>query len=64
MNKNKMAITALGLGAAFLMRNKESRNKISKQFDSFTNTSIRGTKTNQTTSNSSKDKGILGGLFN
>lgn len=63
MNKNKMAITALGLGAAFLMRNKGSRDKIAKQFESFTNTPIRGAKTNQTTSNSSKDKGILGGLF-
>jgi len=64
MNKNKMAITALGLGAAFLMRNKGSRDKIAKQFDSFTNTPIRGSKTNQTTTDSSKNKGILGGLFN
>ena len=64
MNKNKMAITALGLGAAFLMRNKGSRDKIAKQFDSFTNTPIRGTKTNKASNNSSKNKGILGGLFN
>lgn len=63
MNKNKMAITALGLGAAFLMRNKGSRDKIAKQFDSFTNTPIRGTKTDKTTNNSSKGKSILGGLF-
>ena len=64
MNKNKMAITALGLGAAFLMRNKGSRDKIAKQFDSFTNTPIRGTKKEKTTNNSPNNKGILGGLFN
>ena len=64
MNRNKMALTALGLGAAYLMRNKGSRDKIAKQFDSFTNTPIRGTKTGNTSTNSSKSKGILGGLFN
>lgn len=64
MNRNKMALTALGLGAAYLMRNKGSRDKIAKQFDSFTNTPIRGTKTGNTSTNSSKNKGILGGLFN
>ena len=64
MNKNKMAITALGLGAAFLMRNKGSRDKLVKQFDGFTNTPIRGTKTNKASSNSTKSKSILGGLFN
>ena len=64
MHKNKMALTALGLGAAFLMRNKGSRDKIAKQFESFTSTPIRGTKTDETHSNSSKSKGILGGLFN
>jgi hypothetical protein len=31
-----MALTALGLGAAFLMRNKNSRSKLMKQFGSFT----------------------------
>lgn len=64
MNKNKMAITALGLGAAYLMRNKGSREKLAKQFSSFTNTPIRGSKTDNTTSDSSKGKSILGGLFN
>lgn len=64
MNKNKMALTALGLGAAFLMRNKGSRDKVVKQFESFTNTPIRGTKTDETHSNTPKSKGILGGLFN
>lgn len=57
MKKNTMALTALGLGAAFLMRNKESREKLSKQFNSFTNTPIRGTKNNSTTSSKK-------GLFN
>ena len=41
MNK-KMAFTALGLGAAYLMRNKDSREKISKQFESFGSTPMRG----------------------
>ncbi len=31
---NKMAITALGLGAAYLMRNKDARGKLMKQFES------------------------------
>ncbi len=33
---NKMAIAALGLGAAYLMRSKESREKLMKQVESFT----------------------------
>ena len=33
---NKMAITALGLGAAYLMRNKDARGKLMKQFESLT----------------------------
>ncbi|MEK4405803.1 MULTISPECIES: hypothetical protein [Sporosarcina] len=35
---NKMAVTALGLGAAYLMRNKDARNKLMKQVESFTGT--------------------------
>jgi hypothetical protein len=35
---NKMAMAALGLGAAFLMRNKNARGKLMKQFESFTGT--------------------------
>ncbi|MEK3978955.1 hypothetical protein MKY37_07620 [Psychrobacillus sp. FSL K6-2836] len=64
MNKNKMALAALGVGAAFLMRNKGSRDKLAKQFDSFTNTPIRGTKADKTATSSTKGKNILGGLFN
>lgn len=64
MNKNKMAITALGLGAAYLMRNKGLREKLAEQFGSFTNTPIRGTKPDNSTSDSSKGKSILGGFFN
>lgn len=30
---NKMAMAALGLGAAFLMRNKGARDKLMKQFE-------------------------------
>ena len=33
---NKMAIAALGLGAAYLMRNRDARGKLMKQFESFT----------------------------
>ncbi len=32
---NKMAMAALGLGAAYLMRNKGARDKLMKQFESF-----------------------------
>ena len=35
---NKMAMTALGLGAAYLMRNKGARDKLMKQVESFTGT--------------------------
>ena len=38
---NRMAMAALGLGAAFLMRNKDARNKLMKQFESLTGTSMR-----------------------
>lgn len=42
---NKMAMTALGLGAAYLMRNKNARDKLMKQVESFTGMSM-GTKKN------------------
>lgn len=35
---NKMAMTVLGLGAAYLMRNKNARDKLMQQLDSFTGT--------------------------
>lgn len=63
MNK-KMALTALGLGAAYLMRNKDARNKLSKQFDSFGSTPMRGDKSSRTSTSSDRNKGLLGGLFN
>lgn len=64
MNK-KMALAALGLGAAYLMRNKDARNKLSKQFDSFGSTPMRGEKSSRTSSSTSsnRNKGLLGGLF-
>jgi len=37
MKRNTMAMAALGLGAAFLMRNKDSRDKLKGQFSEFTN---------------------------
>ncbi|MEI4769117.1 hypothetical protein WAX74_05505 [Psychrobacillus sp. FJAT-51614] len=60
MKKNTMALTALGLGAAFLMRNKESRDKLTKQFNSFTNTPIRGTSNSNTASKKGLFNSILG----
>ena len=61
--KKKMALAALGLGAAYLMRNKDARNKLSKQFDSFGSTPMRGEKSSRTSTSSDRNKGLLGGLF-
>ncbi|EPD51447.1 hypothetical protein MHH33_16185 [Paenisporosarcina sp. FSL H8-0542] len=36
MKRNTMALAALGLGAAFLMRNKDSREKLKGQVNEFT----------------------------
>lgn len=33
---NKLTLTAIGLGAAYLMKNKDARKKLMKQFESFT----------------------------
>ncbi|XKH50291.1 hypothetical protein LG275_11900 [Chryseomicrobium palamuruense] len=70
---NKALLAALGLGAAYLMRNKESRDKLAKQFETFTNTPMRGQKndaktTGQETPESMRHqgqpgKGVLDGLF-
>jgi hypothetical protein len=35
MKRNTLAMAALGLGAAFLMRNKDSREKLKGQVDQF-----------------------------
>jgi len=43
---NKMAMTALGLGAAYLMRNKDARNKLMKQVESFTGMPMNKSRTN------------------
>jgi len=43
---NKMAMTALGLGAAYLMRNKNARNKFMKQVESFTGMPMNKSRTN------------------
>ena len=70
---NKALLAALGLGAAYLMRNKQSRDKLAKQFESFSNTPMRGQKNDadtvgQETPESTRHqgqpgKGILDGLF-
>lgn len=58
-----MMMTALGLGAAYLMRNKESRNKLKTQFNDF---SAYGgnSKSRQTTSGSHGKGGLLTRFFN
>lgn len=66
--KKRMALTALGLGAAYLMRNKKAREKLSDQFDSFGSTPMRGEKNkshanSQSSTMSDRNKGLLGGLF-
>ncbi|MDN4606272.1 hypothetical protein [Sporosarcina highlanderae] len=61
--KKRMALAALGLGAAYLMRNKDARDKLSKQFDSFGSTPMRGEKSSRTTTSTGRNKGLLGGLF-
>lgn len=72
---NKALLAALGMGAAYLMRNKDARDKIAKQFESFTNTPMRGQKQKndadtigQETPESMRHqgqsgKGVLDGLF-
>lgn len=62
--KKKMALAALGLGAAYLMRNKEAREKLSNQFDSFGSTPMRGEKSSTaTTQTTGRRKGLLGNLL-
>lgn len=39
MKRNMLAMTALGLGAAFLMRNKETREKLKNQVSDLTQNS-------------------------
>lgn len=36
MNRNMLTMTALGLGAAYLMRNKETREKLKNQVNDLT----------------------------
>lgn len=70
---NTALFTALGLGAAYLMRNKDSRDKLAKQVESFTNTPMRGQKNDadtigQETPESMRHqgqpgKGVTDGLF-
>lgn len=64
MIKNKMALTALGLGAAYLMRNKDARDKLAKQVDSFAGTPMRGQKSDthsktHSPQSSGRKKGLL-----
>jgi len=45
---NKLTLTALGLGAAYLMRNKGARGKLMKQFESMTGMSNGASNKNET----------------
>lgn len=47
---HKMTWTALGLGAAYLVRNKDARDKLMKQFESFTGMSMGTTKNTDSSS--------------
>ncbi|ARD47759.1 hypothetical protein SporoP37_06155 [Sporosarcina sp. P37] len=57
--KKRMALTAIGLGAAYLMRNKEAREKLSRQFDEFNETPMRGDRSNHN-QKPEPNKGLLG----
>ena len=61
MKRNKMLITALGLGAAYLMRNKESRDKLKGQFNDFAGNGNTGSAKTQTGNN--KKGGLLTNFF-
>lgn len=57
--KKKAALTAIGLGAAYLLRNKDSRDKLARQFDEFNATPMRGDRKN-TNKTPEPNKGLLG----
>ncbi|WOV84488.1 hypothetical protein PGH26_00775 [Sporosarcina jeotgali] len=57
--RKKLALAAIGLGAAYLMRNKDSRDKLSKQVDDFANTPMRGDRKHTSGNESSKKRGLL-----
>lgn len=64
--KKRMAITALGLGAAYLMRNKDSRDKLSRQFNEFNefnDTPMRGDRSHTNSQPRERKKGLLGNLL-
>ncbi|WP_040760095.1 hypothetical protein [Sporosarcina newyorkensis] len=61
--KKRMAITALGLGAAYLMRNKDSRDKLSGQFTEFNDTPMRGDRSHPNSQPRERKKGLLGNLL-
>ena len=57
--KKKAALTALGLGAAYLLRNKDSRDKLTNQFNDFNDTPMRGDRKNNNQP-PKPNKGLLG----
>lgn len=66
--KNRMGLAALGLGAAYLLRNKDSRAKISEQFKKFGSSPMRWEKNRDasdsySSADTGRKKGVLGGLF-
>ena len=64
MNRNKAMLAAVGLGAAYLMRNKDSRDKLKKQFDNFSGTPGNTPKRqSQMDNGKSKPSGKKGGLL-
>ncbi|WP_040226515.1 hypothetical protein [Bhargavaea cecembensis] len=66
--KNKAMLAAVGLGAAYLMRNKDSRDKLKKQFNDFSgggnqNTPKHQSQMNNGKSQSQKKGGLLTSFF-
>ncbi|EMR06246.1 hypothetical protein C772_01891 [Bhargavaea cecembensis DSE10] len=63
MKRNKMLMTALGLGAAYLMRNKESRDKLKGQFNDFAGSTKSSGNSHSAAANNKKG-GLLTSFFN
>lgn len=62
MKRNKMLMTALGLGAAYLMRNRESRDKLKGQFNEIAG-SAKGSNRNHENTANNKKGGLLTNFF-
>ena len=57
--RKKLALAAIGLGATYLFRNRDSRDKLSKQFEDFANTPLRGDKHKETNASTKPPRSTL-----